>query len=239
MDCKTARQFLTFLRPAVQELEDGEEGVLREHLSECLECAALAQAERREQEWLGQAMRAVPIPVDLRDRLMMRLGRERRRWHVRVASQLVAAAALLAAAWLGYGYWAHVSRPEIDPERLVDQALSVRGQPPDQIEQWFQEQYRIKTVLPRYFNYGCLVSYERADFQGRLVPQLLFIRGNSYAQVYVLSAKQFRFSTPSRAGSGGIIVDLIPCPTDPDIVYLIYYNSASLDWLILEGREGA
>src|SRR5947209_7636374 len=114
MDCKNARLLLEFARPGGRELEAADAEALHQHLAECSECAALAHDEQRADEHLGRAMRDVPVPAGLRERVLKRLSVERdawyRRWLVRWAA---AAAVLLAVGLLGYHYW-FGQRPALD-----------------------------------------------------------------------------------------------------------------------------
>src|SRR5262245_58623225 len=104
MDCRTARLLFEVagpLRPAELEAADAEN--LERHLSDCAECAAAAQALGREDEVLGRAMSAVPLPPGLRGRLLTRLDAERdmhnRRQTRRWLTMGAAAAVVLIAAW--------------------------------------------------------------------------------------------------------------------------------------------
>src|SRR5437899_263959 len=122
MDCRTARQLLDFARPRRPELDAAELEELEAHLADCPDCGPLAQAERQIDSRLGQAMRAVSVPEDLRNRLLTRLGsertrqtRKRRRWLAVPA----AAAALLLVTWIG---WKLLEKPlQIDIYRLADE----------------------------------------------------------------------------------------------------------------------
>ena len=65
------------------------------------------------------------------------------------------------------------------------------GETAEQVQEWFYANCRVKTVLPTNFKYGYLVSAGLQDFKGRLVPRLLFKNGPDFAEVLVLSTKQF------------------------------------------------
>src|SRR5690242_15755148 len=106
MDCRTARLLLDYARPAPAELPGGDAAALEGHLTACPECEALARAERQADDRLGRAVRDVPVPDGLRDRLLARLGAERRRWYPRRLTwgggTLAGAAAALL---LAFGLW--------------------------------------------------------------------------------------------------------------------------------------
>src|SRR5262245_18752627 len=100
MDCKTARLLLHFDRPGTPDLAGADADDLRRHLAECPECRPAADAERRADVKIGRAVRDVPVPEDLRARLVSRLKKDRSAWYRRrvVWPVGVAAAVLLAAA---------------------------------------------------------------------------------------------------------------------------------------------
>src|SRR5204863_3538530 len=98
MDCRTARHLLEFSRPRASELEEQDQDALNGHLAVCPDCDAMARAEREADQHLGQAIRDVPVPHGLRERLMRRLREEReawlRRWVARGLRVVAAVAAL-------------------------------------------------------------------------------------------------------------------------------------------------
>src|SRR5262245_10465360 len=105
MDCRNARLLLEFARPLTAELDAGEAEALQGHLADCPECGALAREERRLDEHLGRAVRDVPVPEGLRDRLLARLATERDAWFRRWLLRAVGVAAGIAlAVWLVWLY---------------------------------------------------------------------------------------------------------------------------------------
>lgn len=240
MECRTARLLLDFARPRASELEAAEAEELQNHLAGCPECRALARAEHQADELLARAMRDVPLPPDGQARLQQRLDAARaalyRRWLARRARDAAVAAVLLLAAWLGYAHWAG-GRRQVDVEKVTEAIDDLRGERREQLEQWFSQHYHIKTVLPGDFNYAFLVARSRQDFMGTAVPCLVFVRGTSFAEVLVLSGKQFDLpALPQQGGSGGVTIEIRPNPADPNFAYLILYNGNSLGWLITEAQ---
>ncbi|HYT95625.1 MAG TPA: zf-HC2 domain-containing protein, partial [Gemmataceae bacterium] len=156
MDCKDARLLLEFARPGDKELDHDEAEALRQHLADCPDCSAQAQAERRADEHIGLAMRAVPVPAGLRERVLQKLGPERvpwyRRWPVRVAG---AAAVLLLLGGLGYVWWWD-DRPAVDGRVICEQV-----DPPPRTRGAVEERFKalnVTTVAPPQFNYELLDS---------------------------------------------------------------------------------
>jgi hypothetical protein len=210
MDCKNARLLLEFIHPGSAELDAAEAEALHQHLGECPDCAAQAREERRADEHLGRAMRDVPVPAGLRERVLKRLTVERDAAHRRLLVRgVVAAAALFVAGWLGYSWWfGGLSAVDGNAVHAV-----VNGQPfssPGDVEKGFASM-GVTTVVPsRYeFNYDLLDSYGLAalpGYEGKLVPHLLFKSrpaGNGLpllAHVYILSSRQFDLAKTRKNG---------------------------------------
>lgn len=241
MDCKTARLLLVFARPAASELDEPELDALHAHLADCPECGPAAQAERRADDRMGRAVRAVPLPDGLRQRLHTRLAQERRTGRRRrLAWQAAAgavAAALLLAAWLGRGV---VQPRRLNPEQAAADLVARSLNPtPETVEHWFRGQ-GVEITVPADFDYAALRYYDLADLQGRQVPLLLFLHEDKRAAVYILSDRQFDLTALDRslplAGSG-YNVELRPV-ADPRLRYLVVYTGGSLV-PFLERRQAA
>jgi hypothetical protein len=242
MDCRTARLLLEFTRPGGAELRPAEAAELETHLHTCPDCASQAHTDRRVDEHLGQAVRAVPLPVGLRQRVMDRLARDRavawRRWAFRTVGSAAAAVCLVACSWW---VWAVVSIPALPVERIQEDAFPIRASNPDseKVQQWFQERYHVTTEVPRDIgdfavNYGLLVDYTLVPFQGKQVPRLLFLKGDNSARIYIVTDWQFRMKDiPDGAifpGSGASVA--VWKHPNRNIAYIIVY-SGSLDPFLL------
>lgn len=237
MDCKTARLLLEFARPLSSELDTPAAEGLHEHLTDCPECGPLYRTERRLDDHLARAVRAVPIPEGLEARLGDRLRRQRRAGYRRrlwIPGVAAAAAAVLLAVWLGFG--PHRSRPGVNLEELYHVLNSRANASPAQVEEWFQNTYHVHTVMPARFDYNFLTFYDLADFQGQRVPMLLFQRGQATARVYILSAKQFDFD--AIRPSPGYPVELIRSDNS-QFAYVVIYTSERLDLFFNKSGEAA
>ncbi len=247
MDCKSARLLLEFARPGGGEVEAADAEALQQHLAECPECAALAHEERRADEHLGRAMRGVPVPDGLRERLLKRLSVERdawyRRWLVRWAA---AAAAAVLAVWVGYQLFNQ--RPAVTGD-TVRALANGQGFPisKDQVVAGLRE-LGAPVSLPSRFNYALLDSYGLKTFQGRPVPYLLFLspgergRPPALAHVYILSNRQFDLDQSMRnigALSPGsrYQVDVSFNP-DMDALYLVLYTGNLVEDFYRKGGTG-
>lgn len=237
MDCRTARLLLDVAHPRAAELAREEAELLETHLADCAECGPYARAEARLDAHLGAALRAVPVPPGLRERLHDRLKNERatrsRRRRLRYTGALAAAAALLltiAVFWL--------TRPLPVLNLAVIHAEPVLRSAGD-VERYFAD-LGVRTLAPPHFSYRLLTTWQLVEFQGRpRVPYLLFLHGAETAEVFLLSARQFdRAATlqQGRMDSGGYIVEVCEHPHDPEVFYLIKYKGPLQRFLTEESR---
>lgn len=244
MDCKTARLLLDYARPAPAELPGGDAAAVEGHLTACPECEAAARAERQVDDHLGRAVRDVPVPDGLRDRLLARLRAERRRWYRRWALRGAAATAAALALVLGlWQPWHRTALPSPDLERLVqhvseNNAARVSADP-DRVQTWLRTEYGNDVWRTphdfdlRALNYGLLTYADLAEFQGKTVPMLLFANGPAQVRVYVLSSDQFGLEElkqqQPRLDSHGYTVEPRADPDDGRILYLFIYTGNSMD----------
>jgi hypothetical protein len=241
MDCRNARLLLEFLRPRSTELEPSEAEALENHLADCPECGALAVHERRLDEHLGRAVRDVPVPEHLRDRLVKRLAVERDAWYRRRllrwgGGAAAAAAVVFLLLWLGRAWW---GRPaDLDPELLIiGEARPTTS--PDLVEGWFRDHYGVHVFAPSRddFHYHLLEYYDLVNFAdtGKRVPMLLFVyRGpadEARAQVFIVGGKEFKnlkdLANQPAKGSRGYRVKVIPSPEHPHVYYVVMYTQGA------------
>ncbi len=248
MDCKTARLLLDLSRPHAPELDAGETEALDSHLADCPECSHQARQERRLDEQIGRALRAVPVPEALRGRLLRRLAADRDawygRWLLRAAGLAVAAALLLAVAWgalVGY----QDRRPAADPQEFVEQSDRPTASP-DAVESWFRANRGVKTTAPsaNEFRYSLLTYYDLADLDGRRVPMLLFTAstpdGPARAQVYIVTDAQFKDldeqANHTFKGSRGYKVKVVPNPDRAGVFYVVVYTDGAENRFFIKKR---
>jgi hypothetical protein len=205
MDCRTARHLLEFSRPCASELDDDDQDALNGHLAICPDCDSMARAEREADQHLGQAIREVPIPLGLRERLLRRLQDEREAWKrrllVRGVRIVIASAAVVLIAWFGLSFWRKNHLPRPSAEQLAETALLRHhdGAPDyEEAEAWFRKN-GLPVVAPEDLKEQFLFSYFLGDLPkvGKRLPCLLFVRTDDQgrlaqlAYVYILSGKQF------------------------------------------------
>jgi hypothetical protein len=240
MDCKNARLLLDFVRPNVTELEAGERKELQGHLNDCPDCAAVAGVERRLDEHLGRAVRDVPVPDGLRDRLLKRMAAERDAWYRRWLLRAVGVAAAAALViWLGRLWW--MGRVEGVNWPALSQQFSENIVTKEGIEKHIEKHYRDRgfvMLAPPRFNYTLLHSFDVVEFQGKRVPHLLFFHQGggkerpAIAHVYVLSEHQFDLDktkqTAESLQTGSLRVEVWRPRDNPHIAYVIIYTSEDL-----------
>lgn len=229
MDCRTARLLLDFARPHAAELEAAEAATLENHLADCPECRSLARAERRLDQHFGSAMSDVPVPEGLRQRLIARLHAQRDAWYRRRILQVAGvAAALVLVGWLGWSLQ-HRSASVVQVGAVVDAANQMASI--ERVDQWLrQEGY--DSGAPSRFDYALLVSCGMAEFQGRKVPELVFLQGTAHARVYLLRTTDFdikaSLAVQRHAQSGAFTAELIEDAAASRVAYLVVYTGDSL-----------
>src|SRR5262249_23656030 len=157
-------------------------------------CGALARAEQHVERRLALAVRDVPLPGNLRERLLTRLQRERQAWfwrlphrHPRVTAS-VAAVFLLAVGLILYAAF-RPPRP-LDLVAIADKWNGEVSLSPEEVQKAFAEK-GFTIPVPSGFNYQYLLSYDLQEFNGTMVPHLLFVHGPQCASVYILSGSHF------------------------------------------------
>jgi hypothetical protein len=244
MDCRTARQLLDFARPLVPEVGPRDAEALQEHLAGCADCGGLAQAERRIDYHLGQAMRAVPVPEGLDGRLLGRLDAERReasrrRWLRRLAVGGAAAACLVVA--VGGALWFRSRPPVLEVGPLAGPAEDISlGPSAERVRASFQRYWGIDTFPPARFDYRQLSDYDVVLVQGRRVPKIVFRRDQSQAWVYVVEDGMFDLrELAADTGGGSVSARTQVLPGDrAGFRYVVVYTGDSLDPFLNKGPAG-
>jgi hypothetical protein len=235
MDCQHARLLLEFARPGQHELDTTETEALETHLEDCAECGRIAQAERRVDHVVRQALLNVPVPAGLRDRLMERLVAERDAWYRRWLVRGVGlAAAIVLVVWLGQAWWS--SRvPAVDWVALQN---DLEPRDAAQIEAWFRLRHQGIVTHPD-LNYKLVAGYGVSLLQGQHVPHLVFFapaqgadKPAAIAHVYVLSDRQFDLETTKSTMGQHYFHQTVLVekpPEHPDFLFLIITSSKTLE----------
>ena len=186
MECHDVQRLLAFAKRRAEELDAPERELLQQHLDACPDCSALAQAERHEDETLGQVMRDVPVPAALKQQLLKRLATERGSGSWKWA--LAAAVLLLAVAG---GLWYNSTLPQdvtvADVENVLRPDLLIGR---NDAAEFFKKRGVSVSVLEE-FDFTFLRGVDVVEVRGRRVAKLSFVRGKDRADVLVLPHGQF------------------------------------------------
>jgi hypothetical protein len=228
MDCSTARFLATFAGPRAAELQGDEAEALAAHLADCPDCAALHQAERKIDERLGRAMRDVPLPPGLRERLVTNLAAERwasqRRKLVRAFAGIAAAIALA----LGWYFW---------PQRPISLNLHVRHEKvnaelpssaQEVVDHFAREGVALQMPTDINLNYNRLTYCGRGELEGQRVPLLIFQNGSATLRVYILDGKRFDLAPWAGNQLSGKVTLELRVSADGRFGWLFEYTSDSL-----------
>jgi hypothetical protein len=186
MECRDAQFYLRLKRHAADELGADVSNSLDGHLATCPACSADARAALSFDRAVASAMRAVPVPGGLRDKLVAHVAAKQgavlRRKLYRAATATAAAVVLL---FLGLSVFS-VTRPPFDAE-IVRSASDQMNKPDDTTREWLAAQ-KLPDRLPLAFDYDLLVYRGLASVKGNEVPVVAFRspNGSGFAWVYII-----------------------------------------------------
>lgn len=241
MDCNTARMLATFFGRRGSELAPEDASALDAHLAACPKCAAAVQAERVFDDRMTTAMLAVPVPLNLKSKLLDGVVAQKAGWYRQKAYAVVGLAASVLLAVGGVIAWQIHSAPELSWSDIVrdhdqqeqDRAGNVRRFLAGKGIQFHPEQ-------PLDLNQ--VESSGMGELKGKEVPVLYFVNGakNARATVYVVRESDFKWKDlspdPSTMPSVyGFQVALIRDQKQSDVAYIVVFTGAGLE-MFLESR---
>lgn len=221
MNCHEMQQLLAFADRKAEELDQAERDALKTHLEKCPDCADLVQIERSADQTLAVAMRDVPVPAHLKQKVLKRLSAER--GVVPWKTSLAAAAVLLIA--VSGGVWYFQPPPVVSMTDLQEAGEFARGMDEKQVEEWFAER-GLKIEVPREFEYQHLRQIAIVDFKNQRVAKLVFRNDRdrdrlASAEVIILPHSKFRIDTPRvETVRGGNFYR----SSSDNFTYLIFYD---------------
>jgi hypothetical protein len=187
MECRDAQFYLRLRRHAADELGADVTAPLDSHLATCSLCGAEARAAVSFDRALASAMRAVPVPSGLRERLITQAARAQgvalRNKALRAGGMVVAAILIIG---IGFSLYS-TTRPVVDSEKQVALAERQHKNPKTYTREWLAEQ-KLPEDLPWDFDYEHLwifCGYERIEKVD--VPVVVFRSrtGSGFAKVYI------------------------------------------------------
>jgi hypothetical protein len=241
MECRDAQFYLRLRRHAGDELGPDVTAPLDDHLATCPACAADARAAASFDTALGAAMRAVPVPAGLRERLVAHVAAKRGtvlRHRMYRAGAAVAAALLLVGIGLG---WFSNNRPKPDTYAMVEDLNEQWHSPKQSTERWLAAQ-KLPTTLPQPFDYNLLVGRGFEEMKGRNVPVVTFRSADGeLAKVYIFR-DDGRFNLkalqPTQV-SGTQALVIADKPEFRGFTYVIVYTGRDLQPFLLRANAGA
>jgi hypothetical protein len=193
MDCHDARLLLTLQRREPDQLDRVELEAIERHIELCPGCQSWNQSEAKFESALTTAIKNVPLPAGLKERIASGLARSPRPRGKAWAAATVAA--LLAVAAVGVYFWTQpttVYFADLPSVRVEEEQDS------QAVQNYFKELGHSMTPPPE-FDYQNLREYKLVRFKGKSVPRLTFQcrgdRGLVTAHVYCLPSRQFRFDS--------------------------------------------
>ncbi|MCS6863867.1 MAG: DUF3379 family protein [Gemmataceae bacterium] len=186
MECRDAQFYLRWQRHATDELGAEVTTALRQHLAQCPVCAAESQALLAFDKAIARAMKAVPVPPALRDRIRTHVATQRgARLRVQLYRTAVSVAAAVVLVLLGLSIFSS-TRPRVDPQMLAELADDQLHRPDDYIQNWLIAQ-KLPTELPHQFDWELVTHRGFDDVQGLKVPVIVFTTpdGRDFAKVYI------------------------------------------------------
>lgn len=229
MKCSLARMLLAFPKA---DLAADDRAQLLDHVDACPACAAAQTLDAALHNAFAKAMQAVPVPVDLHDKLLRASFAIRGARHRRLAYQWSAMAAglLLAVGIAVGGYWR--ARPEVNADAVamqVERDWEFREAPVHE----FLLKENLPAELPENFDYRYYSFHGKGDLAGRDTPVVVFQGqfGNEThtARVYIFESFRFKLGDILEAQSSFVRVSVKQHPTRPDISYVIVYTSETLE----------
>ena len=205
MQCRDAQFYLRLRRQAGDELGTDVTADLDRHLAGCPACAADAGRAAGFDRAVASALRAVPVPAGLRDKLLAQASTQHggviRRKVYRVAAL---AASLFVGVGLAFGVFS-ASRPKIDTTALVmltDEQIEDRDG--RILGKWLADQ-KFPTELPLPFDPTLVIGMGTEQVQGQDVPVVTFAhpkeRGFAFS-LFQAPWGAFPGHTPQDVGSG-------------------------------------
>ncbi len=244
MDCNTARMLAMFFGRQGSELAPEDAATLDAHLAGCPGCAAAIQAERAFDDRVAKAMMAVPVPANLKARILdgvtaqKAAGYRQKAWGL---AGLATAACLLVGGVIGYRIWtapdltgpgviAWVEQDIKDPQARLDRAAGRHG---------------LRFNPEQAFDLNLLAAAGEEEFQGRVVPFGYFLnsRKNAWATVYVVKDSVLNWKTTlprdgsSIPGSFGLQLAVVLDATRGDVAYVVIYTGESLQLFLQTGSS--
>lgn len=243
MDCDTARDLLAFRRPGgPAELAPTDAAALDQHLADCPACAETAARRTAFDAAVAAAMKAVPVPADLRAAVIERTtAAHARQFRRKVATWAAAVAAVVVAGVLAYGV-RRATQPVFDAEGFAWQQDQAADAPDRAVAEWLRQQ-GLPPELPLPFDFRHYAFHGTQPVNGKNVPVVVFqtSRPNHFRpdtlRVFLIRDGDFRFDGLRDAVSSLFTARILKDDRDENgVVYLALTNAADLTPFLMPPR---
>lgn len=242
MECRDAQFYLRLRRHAADELGADVTAAIDGHCATCAACAADARSAAGFDRAVATAMKSVPVPASLRERLVTQAARAQgaalRTKALRAGGMV--AAALLAVA-IGLGVFTNL-RPTVNTQDLVeingDQFANAEG-----ATQKFLAKHKLPDRLPQPFDYDLHVFNGFEEVAGNHVPVVVFRspNDNGFAKVYIFAADgRFDLKKLEEAQGSHARAQVLPEGTDQfrGFRYVFVHTGRDLQPFLLTRHNG-
>jgi Putative zinc-finger len=190
MDCHDVRLLLGFVQRGCENLDATERDAIQAHLSQCPECTTVAQLERRFDEAMSHMMADVPIPSELKGKILGKLSADRPyapwKWFAAAGGLLIMALVI----W-GTNAWQQGQLPEVQFDDIVQYTQIGSNWKDADVEQYF-EKHGLKIRFPAILEPQAIRHVDVVIFKGQKVAKLSLARNQTTASVLILPKQQFR-----------------------------------------------
>jgi hypothetical protein len=244
VDCSTARMLITFFGRQGSELAPEDAADLNAHLAGCPKCADAVRFERAFDDRVAKAMLAVPVPPDLKAKLLDGIAAQRGAWYRQKFYALAGLAAAVVLAVGGVVAWQIQGAPELTTAGIVDREDARAQDRGAFVDRYLRDHGRPDFRPERPFDLYQLELVGTSDLNGKDVPVLYFLNvpKNARAKVYVVRDTEFNWKNLPQDGSSqpggqyGHQVALVRDKNRSDVGYVVVFTGAGLE-LFLEDRS--
>jgi hypothetical protein len=243
VDCSTARMLITSFGRQGSELAPEDAADLNAHLAGCPKCADAVRFERAFDDRVATAMLAVPVPANLKAKLLDGIAAQRGAWYRQKFYALGGLAATILIGIGGVVAWQIQRAQELTPAGIVNQE-DARAQDRAAFVDQYLGRHGLAFRPERPFDLSQLELVGLSDLDGKEVPVLYFVNGpkNARAKVYVVRDTEFNWKNLPQDGSSqpggqfGHQVALVRDKNRSDVGYVVVFTGAGLE-LFLEDRS--
>jgi hypothetical protein len=225
----------TFFGRQGSELAREDAAALESHIASCPSCAGAVQFERAFDDRVAKAMLAVPIPANLKTKLLDGIAADRGAWYRKKFYAVAGLAATILIAIGGVVAWQIGTAPELTLDgiaRLADQREQDRPRDARQ----FLTEHGIDFQPERPVDLRLVESTGMSEFQGKLVPTVYLSNRikNASATVYVVRDSDFKWKNLPQGVSSlqsvyGFQVAVLRDRRRSDLGYVIVFTGAGLE----------